>query len=84
MPGRLSHPTRCFSAANPRPCAMPRSLICWGRGQQSRVHNHANSHCWLNVLSGEVEELRYSTGTTPVHVEPAVAPRLPGVISATT
>ncbi|EFN58340.1 hypothetical protein CHLNCDRAFT_142389 [Chlorella variabilis] len=59
-------------------------LICWGRGQQSRVHNHANSHCWLNVLSGEVEELRYSTGTTPVHVEPAVAPRLPGVISATT
>lgn len=59
-------------------------LICWGKGQQSRVHNHANSHCWLNVLSGGVEELRYSSGTSPVELQPAVAPRLPGVIAATT
>lgn len=40
------------------------------------------SHCWLNVLSGGVEELRFTTGDTPVGAEPAVAPRLPGVISA--
>ncbi|PRW56884.1 cysteine dioxygenase [Chlorella sorokiniana] len=57
-------------------------LICWKQGQASRVHNHAQSHCWLNVLSGGVEELRYTTGDTPEGVEPAVAPRLPGVISA--
>lgn len=41
------------------------------------------SHCWLNVLSGGVEELRFTTGDTPVMMEPALAPRLPGVISAT-
>ncbi|KAI7837288.1 hypothetical protein COHA_008902 [Chlorella ohadii] len=57
-------------------------LICWKKGQASRVHNHAQSHCWLNVLSGGVEELRFTTGDTPVGAEPAVAPRLPGVISA--
>jgi cysteine dioxygenase len=66
-----------------RPCLQPCSLICWGRGQHSRVHNHGNSHCWLNVLSGGVEELRFSSGTTPVLKEPTLAPRLPGVISAT-
>lgn len=36
------------------------------------------SHCWLNVLSGGVEELRFTTGDTPVGAEPAIAPRLPG------
>lgn len=48
------------------------------------MHNHGSSHCWLNVLSGGVEELRYSTGDTPMQKEPALAPRLPGVIEATT
>lgn len=40
-------------------------------------------HCWLNVLSGGVEELRFASNGTPVHSEPAVAPRLPGVIAST-
>jgi hypothetical protein len=34
-------------------------LICWKSGQYSRVHNHASSHCWLTLLSGEVEEEAY-------------------------
>jgi cysteine dioxygenase len=34
-------------------------LICWGPGQNSAAHNHARSHCWLTVLDGAVEELRY-------------------------
>lgn len=25
-------------------------VICWRYGQGSRVHNHAESHCWLTVL----------------------------------
>ncbi|PNW84917.1 hypothetical protein CHLRE_03g163950v5 [Chlamydomonas reinhardtii] len=34
-------------------------LICWKPGQTSRVHNHADSHCWLAVLAGEVQETQY-------------------------
>lgn len=118
----------------PPPSCPHAQLICWKKGQASRVHNHAQvpslscwqhlplcqhatlgalgwhlhrwaappgcaghasqsppslpplcpqSHCWLNVLSGGVEELRFTTGDTPVVMEPALAPRLPGVISAT-
>ena len=59
-------------------------LICWKRGQASRVHNHGSSNCWLSVLSGGVEELRFTTGDTPVEAEPTLAPRLPGVLTATT
>lgn len=58
-------------------------LICWKKGQASRIHNHAQSHCWLNVLSGGVEELRFTTGDSPVEAGPTLAPRLPGVIAAT-
>lgn len=58
-------------------------LICWKKGQASRIHNHAQSHCWLSVLAGGVEELRYTTGDTPVEAGPTLAPRLPGVIAAT-
>lgn len=38
---------------------------------------------WLNVLSGGVEELRFTTGDSPVEAGPTLAPRLPGVIAAT-
>ncbi|PSC69833.1 cysteine dioxygenase [Micractinium conductrix] len=58
-------------------------LICWKKGQASRVHNHGSSHCYLTVLSGGVEELRFTTGDTPLESEPTLAPRLPGVIAAT-
>lgn len=34
-------------------------LICWQPGQASHVHNHGDSHCWLTVMDGTVEELRY-------------------------
>ena len=35
------------------------------------------------MLSGGVEELQYSTGTSPVETRAALEPRLPGVLSAT-
>ena len=81
MPGR--HPVVLTPS-----CSLARSLsllqlICWKKGQASRIHNHAQSHCWLSVLSGGVEELQFSTGTSPVETRAAVEPRLPGVLSAT-
>lgn len=33
-------------------CAVCVQVICWRYGQGSRVHNHADSHCWLTVLQG--------------------------------
>ncbi|GLI68818.1 hypothetical protein VaNZ11_013322 [Volvox africanus] len=34
-------------------------LLCWLPGQTSRVHTHADSHCWFAVLAGEVRETQY-------------------------
>ncbi|PNH12658.1 Cysteine dioxygenase type 1, partial [Tetrabaena socialis] len=34
-------------------------VLCWKPGQASRVHNHADSHCWLAVLDGKVHEQQY-------------------------
>ncbi|GFR41405.1 hypothetical protein Agub_g2087 [Astrephomene gubernaculifera] len=34
-------------------------VLCWKGDQTSRVHNHADSHCWLAVLDGEVCETQY-------------------------
>ena len=34
-------------------------VVCWGPGQESPIHNHAGSNCWMGVLDGTVEELHY-------------------------
>lgn len=31
----------------------------------SRVHNHADSHCWLAVLDGEMCEVQYQRAEPP-------------------
>jgi len=38
-------------------------LLCWGEGQASGIHDHANSDCFVKVLDGEVEETRYDWPT---------------------
>ncbi|GIL43356.1 hypothetical protein Vafri_1131 [Volvox africanus] len=38
-------------------------LLCWVPGQTSRVHTHADSHCWFTVLAGEVRETQYQPFT---------------------
>ena len=67
----------------PAPLAPPQ-LIAWKKGQVSRIHNHGDSHCWLTVLGGAVEELRYGGGTAEVDAGPAQPPHLPGVIESMT
>jgi len=35
-------------------------ILCWGAGQESPIHNHEGQDCWMAVLDGEMEELRYA------------------------
>lgn len=34
-------------------------VLCWSAGQESAIHNHEGQDCWMAVLDGEVEEVRY-------------------------
>lgn len=34
-------------------------LLCWGAGQESPIHNHEGNDCWMAVLEGRIEEIRY-------------------------
>ncbi|XP_017783103.1 PREDICTED: cysteine dioxygenase type 1 [Nicrophorus vespilloides] len=34
-------------------------LLCWGEGQGSSIHDHANAHCFMKMLQGELQEIRY-------------------------
>lgn len=34
-------------------------LLCWAADQESPIHNHEGQHCWMAILEGHVEELRY-------------------------
>jgi len=39
-------------------------VLCWSKGQGSRIHSHTNSHCWMATLSGHAEETRYSAAVS--------------------
>lgn len=34
-------------------------LLCWAPGNQSTIHDHANSHCFVKVLDGTLREVRF-------------------------
>ena len=34
-------------------------ILCWGKGQESPIHNHEGQDCWMAVLEGEIEEVRF-------------------------
>ncbi|CAH2056514.1 unnamed protein product, partial [Iphiclides podalirius] len=48
-------------------------ILCWGPGHASAIHDHADSHCFMKLLSGSLEEVRYEW---PNHVEPEVMRKL--------
>lgn len=55
----LSSPTqytRNLVACEPRFELM---VLVWGPGQESAIHNHEGQDCWMAVLDGEIEEVRY-------------------------
>lgn len=35
-------------------------ILCWGEGHGSAVHDHADSHCFMKMLKGELVETRYA------------------------
>ncbi|KAM3955620.1 cysteine dioxygenase type 1 [Aphomia sociella] len=42
-------------------------ILCWGTNHASPIHDHADSHCFMKLLSGSLEEVRYDW---PKNVEP--------------
>ncbi|MFT5288380.1 MAG: cysteine dioxygenase [Planctomycetota bacterium] len=34
-------------------------VLCWGAEQESPIHNHEAQDCWMAVLDGAIEEVRY-------------------------
>ncbi|KAH8416034.1 hypothetical protein KR222_006924 [Zaprionus bogoriensis] len=34
-------------------------ILCWGEGHSSSVHDHADSHCFMKMLKGDLREKRY-------------------------
>ena len=35
-------------------------ILCWGEGHGSAIHDHANSHCFMKMLDGSLEEIRFA------------------------
>ncbi|XP_060701983.1 cysteine dioxygenase type 1 [Hemiscyllium ocellatum] len=35
-------------------------ILCWGEGHGSSIHDHANSHCFLKILQGQLKETLYN------------------------
>ena len=34
-------------------------ILCWGEGHGSAVHDHADAHCFMKILSGSLSEVRF-------------------------
>lgn len=35
-------------------------ILCWGEGHGSAIHDHADSHCFMKILKGQLREMRYA------------------------
>lgn len=44
-------------------------ILCWSEGQGSSIHDHADSHCFMKVLSGTLKEVRFAWPQTTDGVE---------------
>ncbi len=34
-------------------------VLCWAEGHGSSIHDHANAHCFMKMLAGNLCEIRY-------------------------
>ncbi|CAH1965880.1 unnamed protein product [Acanthoscelides obtectus] len=34
--------------------------LCWGEGHGSGIHDHQNSHCFMKMLQGSLQEIRFA------------------------
>lgn len=37
-------------------------LLCWEKGQETSIHCHDGEECWIFLLEGEMEEVKYKKG----------------------
>lgn len=44
-------------------------ILCWGEGHSSSVHDHADSHCFMKMLKGDLREKRYQYPNRPGNIE---------------
>lgn len=44
-------------------------LLCWNRGKFSPIHDHPCDGCWVKVLQGQVQEIRYQAAPEEGHTE---------------
>lgn len=35
-------------------------ILCWGEGHGSSIHDHADSHCFLKLLQGQLKETQFN------------------------
>lgn len=40
-------------------------ILAWSEGQGSSIHDHANSHCFMKMLDGNLTEIRYAWPKDP-------------------
>ncbi|CAH0551607.1 unnamed protein product [Brassicogethes aeneus] len=34
--------------------------LCWGEGHGSSIHDHSNSHCFMKILQGSLDEIKFA------------------------
>lgn len=39
-------------------------LLCWEQGQETTIHCHNGEECWIFLIEGELEEIKYTKGET--------------------
>lgn len=44
-------------------------ILCWGEGHGSAIHDHADAHCFMKMLKGELQEIRYAWPTNSISSE---------------
>lgn len=45
-------------------------VLCWSEGQGSSIHDHADSHCFMKVLDGELQETKFAWPSKQDHKKP--------------
>jgi len=51
-------------------------VLCWRASQETRIHNHSKSRCWMTTLSGEITEAVYKIVPTEKPIPPTACPDL--------
>lgn len=42
-------------------------ILCWGEGHGSAIHDHADSHCFMKMLKGNLTEIKFNWPQQSTH-----------------